>query len=158
MIDLVRVKEEDEATLQNLVQFYIYEFTVFQDIKLEVNGSFAPFDLQPYWTEADLHAFFIMHDGELAGFAMVESGVPNVILEFFIMRKFYRKGFGTDAAVKLFDLFPGNWSITQVQKNEPARNFWRKVIGDYNGGNYIEKYDEHKRSIQEFDSLLTVKN
>ncbi|MBT2641386.1 GNAT family N-acetyltransferase [Bacillus sp. ISL-41] len=158
MIDLVRVKQEEEQILQSLVQFYIYEFTVFQDIKLEVNGSFAPFDLQPYWSEADLHAFFIMHDGDLAGFAMVESGDPNVILEFFIMRKFYRKGFGKDAAVKLFDLFPGNWSITQVEKNEPARNFWRKVIGEYTGGNYIEKYDEHKRSIQEFNSLMVVKN
>ena len=89
---------------------------------------------------------------------MVESGDPNVILEFFIMRKFYRKGFGNEAAVKLFDLFPGNWSITQIEKNEPARNFWRKVIRDYTGGSYIEKYDEHKRSIQEFNSLMIVKN
>ncbi|GAE44356.1 hypothetical protein [Mesobacillus boroniphilus] len=57
MIDLVRVKQDEEQILQNLIQFYIYEFTVFQDIKLEVNGSFAPFDLKPYWAEVDLHAF-----------------------------------------------------------------------------------------------------
>nr|WP_249745392.1 GNAT family N-acetyltransferase [Mesobacillus boroniphilus] len=107
--------------------------------------------------EADLHAFFIIHDGELAGFAMVESGNPNVILEFFIMRKFYRRGFGKIAAIKLFDQFPGKWSITQVEKNEPARNFWRKVIGDYTGGNYIEMFDDHNRSIQEFVTGLNVK-
>lgn len=157
MIELVRVKQEDEGILQNLIQFYIYEFTVFQDIKLEQSGFFAPFDLKPYWTEADLHAFFIMHEGELAGFAMVESGDPNVILEFFIMRKFYRRGFGKAAAEKLFGLFPGNWSVTQVEKNEPARNFWRKVIGDYTGGNYIEMFDDHNRSIQEFNSGLYAK-
>ena len=152
MIELVRVKQEDETILQNIIQFYIYEFTVFQEIKLEESGLFAPFDLTPYWSEADLHAFFIMLEGELAGFAMVESGNPNVILEFFIMRKFYRRGFGKVAAVKLFELFPGNWSITQVEKNEPARKFWRKVISDYTGGNYIEKFDEHNRSIQEFNT------
>jgi predicted acetyltransferase len=157
VIDLVRVKQGDEVILHNLIQFYIYEFTVFQDIKLEENGLFAPFDLKPYWTEADLHAFFIMHEGELAGFAMVESGNPNVILEFFIMRKFYRRGFGKIAAMKLFDLFPGNWSITQVEKNEPARYFWRKVIGEYTGGNYIEKFDDYNRSIQEFVTNVNVK-
>ncbi|MBT2693799.1 GNAT family N-acetyltransferase [Bacillus sp. ISL-55] len=157
MIDLVRVKQEEEQTLQNLIQFYIYEFTVFQDIKLEVNGSFAPFDLKPYWSEADLHAYFIIHNGELAGFAMVESGEPNVILEFFIMRKFYRRGFGKIAACKLFDQFPGKWSITQVEKNEPARNFWRNVIEDYTSGNYVEKFDDFNRSIQEFNTGLKVK-
>lgn len=157
MIDLVRVKQEDEGILQNLIQFYIYEFTVFQEIRLESNGRYAPYDLKPYCTETDLHAFFIVHEGELAGFAMVESGDPNVILEFFIMRKFYRRGFGKVAAIKLFDLFHGNWNITQVEKNEPARNFWRKVIGDYTNGNYVEKFDDYNRSIQEFSTGIKVK-
>ncbi|CAM3997319.1 GNAT family N-acetyltransferase [Mesobacillus thioparans] len=157
MIDLVRVKQEDEAILQNLIQFYIYEFTVFQEIKLEENGSFAPFDLKSYWTEPDLHAFFIIHEGEYVGFAMVESGEPNVILEFFIMRKFYRRGFGRIAALKLFDQFPGRWSVLQVEKNEPARSFWRKVIGEYTGGNYIETFDDYNRSTQEFNTALALK-
>jgi predicted acetyltransferase len=157
VINLVRVKQEDELTLHNLIQFYIYEFTLFQQIKLEQNGSYAPFDLKPYWTEQDHHAFFILYEGELAGFALIESGEPNVILEFFILRKFYRRGFGKMAAVKLFDQFPGKWSITQVEKNEPARNFWRKVIGEYTGENYIERIDDRNRSIQEFHTALTLK-
>jgi predicted acetyltransferase len=157
VINLVHVKQEDELTLHNLIQFYIYEFTLFEEIKLEENGSYAPFDLKPYWTESNLHAFFILFERELAGFALVESGEPNVILEFFILRKFYRRGFGKMAAIKLFDQFPGNWSITQVEKNEPARNFWRKVIGEYTGGNYIERIDDQNRSNQEFHTALTLK-
>jgi predicted acetyltransferase len=157
VINLVRVKQEDELTLHNLIQFYIYEFTVFQEISLEENGSYAPFDLKPYWTEPNLHAFIILYEGELAGFALIESGEPNVILEFFVMRKFYRRGFGKMAAIKLFDQFPGKWSITQVEKNEPARNFWRKVIGEYTGENYIERIDDQNRSIQEFHTALTLK-
>jgi predicted acetyltransferase len=157
VINLVRVKQEDELTLHNLIQFYIYEFTLFQEIKLEENGSYAPFDLKPYWTEPDLHAFFILYEGELAGFALIESGEPNVILEFFVLRKFYRRGFGKMAAIKLFDQFPGKWSITQVEKNEPARYFWRKIIGEYTGGNYVERIDDRNRSIQEFHTALIVK-
>jgi predicted acetyltransferase len=157
VIDLVRVKQEDEEILHNLIQFYIYEFTVFQEINLEENGKYAPFDLRPYWTDDNLHAFFISHDGELAGFAMVETGDPNVILEFFILRKFYRRGFGKIAAMELFDRFPGKWNITQVEKNEPARKFWRKVIGEYTIGNYIENVDDYNRSIQEFVTGLNVR-
>jgi predicted acetyltransferase len=158
VIDLVCVKQEEEIILHNLLQFYIYEFTVFQKIKLEENGRYAPFDLSPYWADVDKHAFFIMHEDEYAGFAMIESGDPNVILEFFIMRKFYRRGFGKMAACKLFDQFPGRWSITQVEKNQPARSFWNKVIGDYTCGSYKESFDDFKRSVQEFDTALTTKN
>lgn len=46
----------------------------------------------------------------------------------FVMRKFFRMGFGKEAAVKLFGLFPRKWSITQVEKNEPAKTFWRKLF------------------------------
>ncbi|MEH7885038.1 GNAT family N-acetyltransferase [Bacillus sp. JJ1609] len=160
MIYLVPVKQGDEDTLHNLMQLYIYEFTVYQEIKLEGNGRYAPFDLKPYWTDQNMHAFFIIHEGELAGFALVESGsedVPHIIREFFIMRKFYRMGFGKAAAVKLFDLFPGKWSITQVEKNEPAKTFWRKIIREYTDGNYTERYDDRNRSIQEFDTALIIK-
>jgi predicted acetyltransferase len=160
VINLVAVTQGDEENLHHLMQFYIYEFTVYQEIKLEENGRYAPFDLKPYWSEPNLHAYFIVHDSELAGFALVETGLGtdhHIIREFFIMRKFYRRGFGRAAAEELFDLFPGKWSITQVEKNVPARAFWRKTIHEYTGGNYIERFDERNRSIQEFDTALMIK-
>lgn len=160
VVNLIPVTQGAEDTLHQLMQFYIYEFTVYQEIKLEENGRYAPFELKPYWTEQNLHAFFIIHGGELAGFALVESGTqdaPHIIREFFIMRKFYRRGFGEAAAHKLFDLFPGKWSITQVEKNEPAKAFWRKIIREYTGGNYTERSDNRNRSIQEFDTALILK-
>jgi predicted acetyltransferase len=160
LINLVPVCQEDEEILHNLMQFYIYEFTVYQEIKLDSNGRYAPFDLKPYWTEPNLHAYFIVHGSEMAGFALVQSGLDaehHVIREFFIMRKFYRRGFGKAAAEKLFDVFPGKWSITQVEKNEPARSFWRTTIREYTGGNFMERYDERNRSIQEFDTALIIK-
>ncbi|WP_423406702.1 GNAT family N-acetyltransferase [Heyndrickxia sp. MSNUG] len=160
MVNIVSVTQGEEDTLHHLMQFYIYEFTVFQDIKIERNGKYTPFDLMPYWTEPNLHAFFIVHENELAGFSLVESGSedqPHIIREFFILRKFYRRGFGKAAAVKLFDMFQGKWSITQIEKNEPAKAFWRKIIREYTGGNYTERSDNRKRSIQEFDTALILK-
>ncbi|MEH7443943.1 GNAT family N-acetyltransferase [Bacillus sp. JJ1122] len=141
MVNLVPVTQEEEDTLHHLMQFYIYEFTVFQDIKIERNGKYTPFDLMPYWTEPNLHAFFIVHENELAGFSLVESGSED----------------NPHIAVKLFDMFLGKWSITQIEKNEPAKAFWRKIIREYTGDNYTERSDNRNRSIQEFDTALILK-
>jgi predicted acetyltransferase len=155
MIELVRVLKEEEQILHNLMQFYIYEFTQYlPTITFEEKGLYKPFDLTPYWSSPNLHPFFIKKEDELIGFALVESATetePNTILEFFIIRKYNGKGFGKLAATKLFTMFPGKWHITQIEKNYPAQAFWRSTISSFTKGNYSEKYDEKRRSIQEFE-------
>jgi predicted acetyltransferase len=160
MINLIPVKQKEEGILHNIMQFYIYEFTIYQDIKLEENGSFAPFDLTPYWKNPDFHAFFIEYEGELAGFALIETGTngePNIIREFFILRKFNRLGLGREASIKIFDMYPGKWSVTQVEKNKPAVAFWRKVIKEYTDGKYSEGFDDRNQPTQTFYSKLVMK-
>ncbi|MGG3562987.1 GNAT family N-acetyltransferase [Neobacillus rhizosphaerae] len=155
MIELVRVLKEEEQCLHNLMQFYIYEFAQYlPTITLEENGLYKPFDLTPYWSRPNLHPFFIKKENELIGFALVESASetePNTILEFFIIRKYNGKGFGKLVATRLFNMFPGKWQITQIEKNYPAQAFWRSTISSFTNGNYSEKYDEKRRSIQEFE-------
>ncbi|MEH7438212.1 GNAT family N-acetyltransferase [Neobacillus drentensis] len=155
MIELVRVSKEEENILHNLMQFYIYEFTQYiSTITLEENGLYKPFDLTPYWSSPNLHPFFIKKENELIGFALVESATetePNTILEFFIIRKYNGKGFGKLAATKLFNIFSGKWHITQIEKNYPAQAFWRNIISTFTNGNYSERYDEKRRSVQEFE-------
>jgi predicted acetyltransferase len=158
MIELIRVLKEEEQTLHNLMQFYIYEFSQYiPSITLEENGAYKPFDLTPYWSSPNHHPFFIKKEEELIGFALVESaeGVdPNTILEFFIIRKYAGNGYGKIAATEIFKLFPGKWQVTQIEKNEPAKAFWRKTISTFSEGNFIETTDDHKRTIQEFESVL----
>lgn len=154
-VELIRLSEKDEQALHNIMQFYIYEFSQFiPDIKLEATGNYKPFDLKPYWEDPNHHAFFIKEEEELVGFALVESSADsdsfNVIEEFFIIRKYSGKGIGKRAAMELFELLPGKWHITQIEKNTPARAFWRKTISDYTNGNYTERIDESGRTIQEF--------
>lgn len=154
MITIEKALQTDEPTLHNIMQFYIYEFSQYiPAIKLEENGTYKPFDLSTYWTSHCHHAFLFKLEDELIGFAMVESmhdDEPNTILEFFILRKFSGKGYGRIAAVELFKRFPGKWHITQIEKNYPAQAFWRSTISKYTSGNYSERYDEKRRSIQEF--------
>lgn len=159
MVTLEAVQKEDEYILHNLMQFYIYEFSQYiPSIKLESNGLFAPFHLDEYWTNSHFHAFFIKLDNEYIGFALVESGYetePNSILEFFIMSKFKGRGYGKVAATELFTMFPGSWKITQISNNYPAQAFWRNLIYKITDGQVVERYDNRRRSVQEFhtDSL-----
>jgi predicted acetyltransferase len=36
------------------------------------------------------------------------------------------------SAIKVFELFKGNWEIREVEENLKARTFWIKVIDNYN--------------------------
>ncbi|RDY70196.1 GNAT family N-acetyltransferase [Halobacillus trueperi] len=146
MVSLQKVREEEAAKLHNIMQFYIYEFSQYiPDIKLEDNGSYKPFDLAKYWTNGNSHAYFIMLRDELIGFALVEcttSSSPNTIQEYFILGKYKGKGYGKDVARKLFTMFPGEWEITQIENNEPAHAFWRGLINEVSGGNFIEHHKD----------------
>ncbi len=162
MINLVKVNPDDEEVLHNIIQLYIYEFTRFnKQISLEADGKYKPFDLEKYWKGGGYHAFFIKINEELAGFAFMEEGhkgSPHVIEEFFVLRKFNGKGVGTIASQKLFSMFPGKWQIFQIENNYPAQAFWRKTIKEYTSNTFTERYDEFRRSIQEFDTATLPNN
>lgn len=152
MINIVRVQKHEEAVLHNLMQFYIYEFSKYlSDITLREDGRYKPFDLSSYWEGERYHPFFIKKGEEYIGFALVENGEEvNVIQEFFIITKCSGKGYGKEAATKLFHKFPGKWHITQIQNNYRAQSFWRSLIFELTGGEMIERYGENRKSVQEF--------
>ncbi|MEH7222323.1 GNAT family N-acetyltransferase [Bacillus sp. JJ1566] len=122
-------------------------------IKIGENGCFGRFDLDVYWKDRNHHAYFIRVDGLLAGFVLMQSGTeeePNSIEEFFIMRGYEGKGIGSQVVEKIFAMFPGRWYVRQSEKNERAREFWRRIISKSTKGNFEERFDVRNCSIQEF--------
>jgi predicted acetyltransferase len=73
------------------------------------------------------------------------------IAEFFIMRKYRRKGFGRIVAKEIINLHRGQWEVYQMETNKPARFFWKTVIAEYTNGLFIER-TEDKRTIQQFEN------
>ena len=93
------------------------------------------------WPAGRNTPFIIRVDGELAGFTGVvyrETEQAHVVQEFFVLRKFRRRGVGRQVAVKLFDRYPGNWIVEQLVENLPALRFWQTVVNEYTGGQYAE--------------------
>lgn len=136
-------------TLTNLLQLYYHDFSECDDEDAEVNedGRFPAYpDLDRYWSEPSRYLPFLFRvDGRLAGFALIRrldhpgSEPTWRMVEFFILRRYRRRGLGRQAATILFDRCPGRWEVGQIWGNQAAITFWRRVIGAYTGGRFSEE-------------------
>jgi predicted acetyltransferase len=161
VFELKRISYDEKAVLQNLMELYEYDMSEFEeDGHGDVNefGLYGYKYLDHYWTEEGRHAFFIKVSGKLAGFVLVrdiqtlkDGQIKRSIAEFFIMRKYRGMGAGRFAAHKIFDMFTGTWSVSQLERNLPAQRFWRKIIAEYTNGNFVETH-YNGRPAQVFNS------
>ncbi|MDP2637472.1 MAG: GNAT family N-acetyltransferase [Candidatus Levybacteria bacterium] len=140
-IKLVRVKPQEKDTLSILLKAYKVELNEMQHAGDKDQGEYKYLD--SYWREKNRFPFFIFSDNILAGFVLINdysyiSKKAKTIAEFFVLKSYRKKGIGEEAARKIFDLFPGEWEIGELITNKSAQLFWRKVIGNYTNGNYME--------------------
>jgi predicted acetyltransferase len=149
------------------MQLYLYDLSEFTGSALDVDGRFAYQYLDAYWSEPGRRAFLARISGRPGGFALVnehsvlspEASGVRTIAEFFVLRPFRRVGLGSALALDVFRRFPGRWEVRQEHANEPAQFFWRKVIGEYTAGRFVELYlaDHRWRGpVQTFDNSLMV--
>ena len=100
--------------------------------------------------------------GQYAGFALVQqrshlTADPAVsdVAEFFVLRKYRRRGIGAALARQVFELFKGRWEVRQLATNPAATQFWRTVIAGCTGGRFLETTWDNERwrgPVQEFDN------
>jgi predicted acetyltransferase len=67
------------------------------------------------------------------------------VAEFFVMRKYRRKGIGAACAAQAFDLFPRRWEVRQLAANAAATAFWRRAIHRYSDGRFEEALLDDER-------------
>lgn len=157
-VELQRVAREEKSVLRNLMELYQYDFSEYLCEDVNEHGLYDYQYLDHYWTEPGRHPFLIRVDGKLAGFALVRDPSStgeewHELAEFFVMRKYRVSGVGRVAAHKVFALFPGRWHVEQEEANSPSLVFWRKVIGEYTGGQFVEVLAiDCDGPAQEFDS------
>ncbi len=138
-VSLERGEPHQRATLANLVQLYIHDFSELlsshRKLEVEADGRFADLlRLEQYWNEADRAVWFIRVGGALAGFALLNTrshcnrSVDFNMGEFFVMRAYRRGGVGARAAIDLIEMHPGQWEIAVSKRNAPALAFWPLVV------------------------------
>src|SRR5581483_9979360 len=101
-IEVIEAREADRSVLRHLLELYRYDFSEFDGADVDLHGEYGYRYLDHYWTEAERHPFLMRSDGKWVGLALVRSGSPHDMAEFFVMRKYRRSGLGRTAARELF--------------------------------------------------------
>lgn len=155
-MELIKVSFEKKMILRNLMELYQYDMSDFEDDGENDVNEYGLFDymyLDHYWTEEGRFPFFIMQLGKLVGFVLVRKITDCEMLkfsiaEFFILRKYRRHGIGKEAAYEVFEMFKGNWSVSWLEKNLPAKTFWTKAILEYSNGICFESTQAGNPSLE----------
>jgi predicted acetyltransferase len=161
-VEIVSADRDARDCLAALFQLYAYDFSDILSLDVADTGRFAVPPLDAYWTDPRCHAFLVRVDSKLAGFALVQErsrltgdlGVCDMA-EFFVMRRFRRRGVGEHVAAWLFDRFRGPWEVRQKARNVAGTAFWRHAIGAYTAGRFEEVAMDDARwhgPVQHFDS------
>ena len=136
--------------LRRMMQLYLYDLGTIDGWNISAEGFFGdPGKIERFWSERGRRSFFIRADGALAGFVLIRDEAAYAgpgtceISEFFVLRKFRRRGVGEQAARLAFDLAPGRWELSQLASNVAAQQFWRAVIGRYTGGHFTDVEEAH---------------
>ena len=127
-VELVPASLNDKAVFRRLLQLYHYDFSEFDGSDVNSHGEYLHRYLDEYWTDPDRRAFLFRIGGAWAGLALVFTGEPRDMAEFFVLRKYRGHGVGAQAAASLFERYPGRWTVRQQITNPAATAFWRKAI------------------------------
>jgi predicted acetyltransferase len=158
---VIAASPRDRPIVERLAQLYQYDFSEVTGSDVDEDGRYRHMDGDAIW-EPGWHVFLVRVGGRLAGFAFVTrhrsylgDGETAYMDEFFVLRKYRRRGVGEHVARTLFDRFPGRWEVAELRQNAPAQAFWRRVIGRYTGGRFreVELDDARWRGpVQNFES------
>ena len=134
-IQTIPASLEQASVIAQLYELYTYEMTDLADFDIHDNGYYGYDELPLYWTDPSRYPYLIWVNKKLAGFVLIQKGSPIKdnpdiwdMAEFFIMRKFRKKGVGQVVVQKVLTQFPGPWQIRVWSNNTTAHAFWQAVI------------------------------
>jgi predicted acetyltransferase len=158
----VRVSQalkSERPLIEGLAQFYLYDFSEMEPVDSDAfdfdeHGGYEPYPpLADYWTDADRHPLLIRSGEKIAGFALINTQshqggrVERNMAEFFVARKFRRRGVASEAVRQILALYPGRWEVAVVERNLAAKAFWPRAIAaaGVSGLTRVEGDGEHWR-------------
>ena len=134
-VEIIKAHLEQSSIIAQLYELYTYEMTDLADFDIHDNGYYGYEDLPLYWKDPNKHPYLVWVNKKLAGFVLIQKGSPinkepDVwdVSEFFIMRKFLKKGIGQVVAHQLWEQYRGIWQVRVWDNNIIAHAFWDNAI------------------------------
>lgn len=142
-LEVREAERADRLPLQRMLELYQHDLSDIWDQDLDSHGEYG-YALDRYWDTEGFHPFVATVDGKYAAFALVNQAVRIGtegcwMDQFFVLRKYRRRGVGERLARAALAGLPGRWEVGQMPQNGAAQAFWRKVIGEFTGGRYREQ-------------------
>jgi predicted acetyltransferase len=134
----------DRSVVDRLMELYLYDCSEFDGYDVDEHGLYRYDDLDYYWMEKDREVLVLKVEGKWAGIALISTetlldGNERSMDNFFIMRKYRRRGLGMLVAQAIFDRTPANWELCVLAGNTPATHFWRRTLAEYTDGEFREE-------------------
>lgn len=139
-IELRPVPFSEKDTLNNLLEKYNYEFSQYDKIPFGADGLYHYWPLEAYWTEEKRAAYFVMAEGVLAGFALInahpecERPLDWAVAEFFVAYPYRRSGVGSEVMRQIFRRHSGVWHIKYHPANTASVAFWNGIARQHAAG------------------------
>ena len=159
-IEIKLAEYDEKPLLKKMLELHLYDLSIFDDYDLSKFGEYGYRYLDLYWTEADRFPFILRINKKLAGFALINKfahtgRIDRAVAEFFVLKKYRRRGIGKKLALEIFQQFPGRWEVCTSANNLVAEQFWQNTIEQFAPDN-IEKVkdriDDRKVIIWTFNS------
>jgi predicted acetyltransferase len=145
-VDVRSAKKREASLIAPLLQDYMAEFAEFESVEQDEDGNYLYPYFDHYWEDPNRYPFLFRIGDVPAGFALLRFDVDPMngtelmdMAEFYVVPRFRREGVGRDAATRLWDLFPGRWSVRVLRSNKNAYPFWKETIRVYTSSNYNEQ-------------------
>ena len=141
-ITVVPAKPEEKTLVANLLQLYLHDFSEVEALEINEEGVFDYRAFESFWNQPDHYIFIARYENRAVGFAFVQRGFHHEkkdrhdeqlidMVEFFVLRRYRRKGVGYAMALHCFHTFPGKWQVRTDEANPGGAAFWKRVITDF---------------------------
>ena len=151
-VDLAQASER--RLLEGLIQFYFYDFSEMEppesdDMQFDAEGRFGAYVYLPeYWTDPTRTPLVIRWKGQAAGLALLNQHshldgghVEHNMAEFFVARKYRRRGVAQAAFHQILKAYPGRWEVAVLARNRGALAFWPGAIAAAANVSEIERHE-----------------
>ena len=147
-LSISKLGPESDFLLRNLFEHYMHDMAEWFEIDTNADGRYS-FDTTAIW-ESGHDPYLVKVNDSIAGFALVGSAAEWTgdtkacdMREFFVIRRYRRRGFGYRIATQIWNYYPGEWLIRVLALNVPAVQFWRMAVSSHS----LDAYHEERRVV-----------
>jgi len=155
-VKLTQAENNEKHILKSLYSLYLHDLSEFTDgLHLSSDGSFEFDSFDLIWDKEGLIPYFIKNETEIVGFVLLlerpflTKEYDYCINDFFILRKYRRKGVSKSSFRELVEQKQGKTVFVVLETNQPAVSFWRKTLTGLN-----LPFVEEKKVIDEEECLI----